>query len=66
MLIIFDILYVDLERYIKFKNKNKGSVKIMLSLLNKNRSFFDDFFEDFNVFNLVIIFNLMRIDIKEI
>ena len=47
------------------KNKNKGSVKTMLSLLNKNRSFFDDFFEDFNVLNPVTTSNLMRTDIKE-
>nr|WIF88915.1 hypothetical protein QOL21_02610 [Acholeplasma laidlawii] len=37
----------------------------MLSLLNKNRSFFDDFFEDFNVLNPVNTSNLMRTDIKE-
>lgn len=37
----------------------------MLSLFRKDRGFFDDFFEDFNVFNPTTSTGLMKTDIKE-
>jgi hypothetical protein len=36
----------------------------MLSLFRKDRGFFDDFFEDFNVFNPTTSTGLMKTDIK--
>lgn len=37
----------------------------MLSLFRRNRGFFDDFFDDFNLFSPTTSFNLMKTDIKE-
>lgn len=37
----------------------------MLSLFRRNRGFFDDFFDDFNLFSPTTSSNLMKTDIKE-